>query len=237
VRRLRHDVLNLTETNRLPLVLNGALDDYRRAERSFEEALNSGRPLTPGFHLQQLGLLRQLAGLAKVGAAVEWIDNFLEENPTKKLVVFAWHIEVQREIARATGGIYFAGAKDIEKAKAEFNTGSARVIVCSLQAHREGHTLVGDGNNVTDVLFVENPWTAGAKSQAEDRINRIGRQAEAVFSWTLIASEADVDLWLNELVEKKRAIAAGAADGVQPEAEELDIRNELIRRFSSKATM
>jgi hypothetical protein len=189
---------------------------------------------TPGWHLVQLTRLRELAGEAKVGAAVEWIDNFLDENPGKKLVVFAWHVSVQKAIAKATGGIYLAGSKDIEKSKADFNEGDARVIVCSLQAHREGHTLVGDGMNVTDVLFVENPWHAGAKSQAEDRINRIGRQAEAVFAWTLLAAEADIDVWLNELVESKRVVATGAADGVDATEPALDVRNELIRRFTEK---
>jgi SWI/SNF-related matrix-associated actin-dependent regulator 1 of chromatin subfamily A len=236
VRRLRHDVLNLSETNRIeiPLTLNGALDDYRRAEKSYELAMGTDEAQTPGWHLVQLTRLRELAGEAKVGAAVEWIDNFLDENPGKKLVVFAWHVSVQKAIAKATGGIYLAGSKDIEKSKADFNEGDARVIVCSLQAHREGHTLVGDGMNVTDVLFVENPWHAGAKSQAEDRINRIGRQAEAVFAWTLLAAEADIDVWLNELVESKRVVATGAADGVDATEPELDVRNELIRRFTEK---
>jgi SWI/SNF-related matrix-associated actin-dependent regulator 1 of chromatin subfamily A len=236
VRRLRHDVLNLSETNRIeiPLTLNGALDDYRRAEKSYELAMGTDEAQTPGWHLVQLTRLRELAGEAKVGAAVEWIDNFLDENPGKKLVVFAWHVSVQKAIAKATGGIYLAGSKDIEKSKADFNEGDARVIVCSLQAHREGHTLVGDGMNVTDVLFVENPWHAGAKSQAEDRINRIGRQAEAVFAWTLLAAEADIDVWLNELVESKRVVATGAADGVDATEPALDVRNELIRRFTEK---
>ena len=150
-------------------------------------------------------------------------------------MVFAWHQSVQRKLAKAVGGICLIDAKDIEAAKWEFNEGEARVIVCSLQAHREGHTLVGNSFNVTDVLFVENPWHAGAKSQAEDRINRIGRKAAAVFSWTLLA-DCDIDEWLNNLVESKRQVARAAADGFATDNDaEGAVLSELANRFTEKA--
>ena len=245
VRRLRNEVLGMNETSRFDvnLSLNGALDEYRRAEANFlaylretggQEALSAA---LRAEMLVYLNTMRKLAGEAKIEAAAEWIADFLEENPGKKLVVFAWHIEVQKALAKSVkGAIYLGGVKDIEAAKREFNEGDARVIVCSLQAHREGHTLVGDGHNVTDVLFVENPWHAGAKSQAEDRINRIGQQAEHVFAWTLLGN-CDIDEWMNNLVESKRVIARGAADGTVTSIEdEESLQDALIRKFTEKAS-
>lgn len=244
VRRLRTEVLGFNETSRfeVPLTLNGALDEYFEAENGFLDYLRRNKGAAAVAAAQQaetlvlLNTLRKLAGEAKVEAAVEWIESFLEENPNKKLVVFAWHIEVQKAIAKAVKGIYLGGVKDIEVAKRQFNEGDARVIVCSLQAHREGHTLVGDGHNVTDVLFVENPWHAGAKSQAEDRINRIGQKSDHVFAWTLLAPAAAIDIWLHELVEHKRVVARGAADGRDVAIEDdASIQQLLLERFNEKA--
>ena len=241
VRRLRSDVLNLDETHRVEvqLSLNGNLAEYRHAETNFLDYLRStGGNVSAAVRaevLAQINALRRLAGEAKVEAATSWIADFLEENPDKKLVVFAWHQSVQRKLAKAVGGICLIDAKDIEAAKWEFNEGEARVIVCSLQAHREGHTLVGNSFNVTDVLFVENPWHAGAKSQAEDRINRIGRKAAAVFSWTLLA-DCQIDEWLNNLVESKRIVARGAADGFTTDDQASGaVLTELAAKFAARA--
>ena len=235
VRRLRNDVLDMEETHRIhtPLSLNGGLDAYKAIENAFD-ADEAG----PGAYLKLLTDLRLAVGLAKIDAAVDWVQTFMEENPGKKLVVWAWHIEVQKQIAAALNkarikAIYLKGAKDIETAKAEFNTGDAQVIVCSLQAHREGHTLVGSGHNVTDSLFVESPWHPGAVSQAEDRINRIGQEADVVFAHTLVVEDT-VDGWLVNLIAAKWETFRAAADGTIASHEELDIQNELLGLLRGK---
>jgi SWI/SNF-related matrix-associated actin-dependent regulator 1 of chromatin subfamily A len=233
VRRLRNEVLNLDETHRIhtPLSLNGGLDAYHRIEDNFSAD-------GPGAYLKLLTDLRLAVGLAKIPAAVDWVQDFVEENPGKKLVVWAWHIEVQKGIAAALNGagikaIYLKGAKDIEAAKDAFNTGDVAVIVCSLQAHREGHTLVGNGHDVTDCLFVESPWHPGAVSQAEDRINRIGREADAVFAHTLVVPDT-VDQWLVDLIAAKWETFRAAADGSIAETEEIDIQNILLGLLRDK---
>ena len=231
VRRLRNEVLDMDDTHRVhtPLSLNGGLDEYKHIEDTFV-------PKNPASEaLELLGALRQAVALAKIPAAVDWVQTFIEENPGKKLVVWAWHIEAQKATAAALNkagikAIYLKGAKDIEAAKREFNEGEAQVIVCSLQAHREGHTLVGDGHNVTDSLFIEQPWHPGAVSQAEDRINRIGQQAEAVFATTLVVPDT-VDEWLADLIAAKWETFRSAADGSIPAHEELDIQNQLLAKL------
>lgn len=231
VRRLRNEVLDMEDTHRIqvPLSLNGGLDNYWKTEANFV----AKDPRSEAIEL--LTALRVAAAQAKIPAAVEWVKSYLAENDDKKLVVWAWHIEVQAGIAAALNeagikAIYLKAEQDkgrIEEAKADFNQGDAQVIVCSLQAHREGHTLVGTGHNVTDSLFVEQPWHPGAVSQAEDRINRIGQEAEAVFAHTLIAP-GTVDEWLANLISEKWEIFRAAIDGTVPEGEELDIQNLLL---------
>ena len=90
-----------------------------------------------------------------------------------------------------------------------------------------------DGHNVTDCLFVEQPWHPGAVSQAEDRINRIGQEADAVFAHTLVVDDT-VDGWLVDLIASKWDTFKAAADGTIAESEELDIRNELVKKLRER---
>jgi SNF2 family DNA or RNA helicase len=236
VRRLRSEVLNMTETHRIhmPLSLNGDLDPYWEVEKNFQ----AKDPRS--FMLELLTQLRITAGVCKIPAAVEWVKTFIEENEGKKLVAWAWHIEVQQELTNALNAagieaIYLKGEQDkgqIEEAKARFNEGTAQVIVCSLQAHREGHTLLGDGTNVTDSLFVEQPWHCGAVAQAEDRISRIGRTAEAVFAHTLIVP-GTVDTWLEDMIASKWATFKAGADGTISDWNESSAQKEMMDRLAA----
>jgi hypothetical protein len=236
IRRLRKAVLNMSETHRVHvnLSLNGDLDPYWDVEKNF--VAKDPR----SFMLELLTQLRITAGCCKIPAAIEWVKDFIEENEGKKLVAWAWHIEVQKQLAAALNeagikAVYLKGEQDagrIEEAKEAFNDGDVQVIVCSLQAHREGHTLLGDGTNVTDSLFVEQPFHPGAVSQAEDRISRIGRTAEAVFAHTLIVP-GTVDIWLEDMIASKWEAFKAGADGSIAEWEEDSVQKEMMDRLAA----
>lgn len=237
IRRLRNEVLDMTETHRvqIDLTLNGDLKPYLDLEANFQ---GSGDPRS--FILELLNALRTQISICKIPAAVEWITDFLADNEGKKLVVWADHKEAQRGIAEALNAagikaIYWyeeQGKGRLEEAKAEFNEGDAQVIVCSLKAHGFGHTLVGNGHNVTDALFVEQPWHPGAVTQAEDRINRIGRQAEAVFAHTLVVP-GTVDTWLADLINSKWATFRAAIDGTVSDAEIADMQKVVMDKLAA----
>lgn len=234
VRRLRNDVLDLSDTHRItvPLSLNGGLDPYWDVEANFV----AKDPRSEAIEL--LTALRQEVALCKIPATIEWVEDFIAENPDRKLVVWAWHVPVQVELTKALNAagiptVYLKGEQNkgrIEAAKARFNQGDAQVIVCSLQAHREGHTLVGNGHNVTDSLFVEQPWHPGAIAQSEDRINRIGREAAAVFAHTLVVP-GTVDEWLADLIAAKWETFRAAVDGTIPETEVIDIAAAMVAKL------
>jgi len=216
-RRLRNEVLDMSDTHRIhtPLSLNGALKPYLDVEKNF---VGSGDPRS--FIIELLGALRKSISECKVEASLEWIQTYIEENPGKKLVVWAWHVEAQEGLTNAlnAAGINAVCLRTeqakgrIAQATEAFNRGDTEVLVCSLRAHAEGHTFVGNGHNVTDCLFHEQPWHPGNVAQAEDRINRIGQNAEAVFATTLIVPET-VDTWLEDLIAGKWEVFKRAADG------------------------
>jgi SWI/SNF-related matrix-associated actin-dependent regulator 1 of chromatin subfamily A len=267
VRRERQDVLGLNDTTRVvvPLTLNGALKTYRKAEADIIghvskiasanariEALQAGddpeaaskiaaiqaeQKVLRAEVLVTLTTLRNLAGEAKVEASVEWVKNFFDSNPTKKLVLFAWHKSVQHALVEALAEFnpaqILGGQADVEDQKARFQADdTCKVIVCSIKAAAEGHTLTA----ASDVLFVEQPWHPGAEQQCEDRCNRIGQEAEQVFAWKLLAEET-VDEWVHEIIETKRVVYKATIIGgeVDTDDELGNIVAQVIERFAAKA--
>lgn len=125
-----------------------------------------------GKILKQIGELRQIIGRGKVEAACEWIDNFLEnEPPEEKLLVFAFHKEVQdaiyKHLKRGTGvRITGGGGKKRQEAVYRFQEDpKIRVIVLSIMAASEGITLTAGATT----LFVEYVWTPAVHFQGEKR--------------------------------------------------------------------
>jgi SWI/SNF-related matrix-associated actin-dependent regulator 1 of chromatin subfamily A len=242
IRRMRNEVLNMNDTHRVPvsLSLNGDLNHYWNVEKSFVPKNDNSATI------ELITALRQAVATCKIPAAIEWVADFIETNagddttPAKKLVVWADHIEVQVKLTEAlqAAGIsacYLKGAQDkgqIQQAIDTFNQGDTQVLVCSLKAHGFGHTFVGNGHNVTDCLFVEQPWHPGAVTQAEDRINRIGQNAEAVFAHTLLVP-GTIDEWLSDLINAKWETFKAAIDGTIPTWEEDDILAQLAAKLEA----
>lgn len=222
IRRLRKAVIGNNDTQRVSvkLSLNGALDEYRKAEADLIRFLNETQGTEAAAKarraqaLVRLNTLRTLAGLAKIEAAKDWVETFFEENAGRSLVVFATHIEVQKALVKAFPGCahILGSEKDPEAQKKRFLAGETNLIVCSLGAAREGHTLVGPDIDCHDVLFVEQGWHPGHQSQGEDRINRIGQTAQFCFAHILLGIDT-VDEWLFELIESKRVVVEAALNG------------------------
>jgi hypothetical protein len=247
IRRLRKEVMGMEDTRRIPvsLDLNGALDEYRYAERNLlqwvadKDGPEAAWRASRAEALVLMNSLRRLAGLAKAEAAVEWATDFFEQNEGKSLVVWAWHPEVQRALVRAFPGCatILGGQNDEEAQKARFLSGETNLIVCSILAAKEGHTLVGPDIDCHDALFVERGWNPGTDSQAEDRINRIGQTAQFVFAHYLLAADT-IDEDIDELIESKRVVSQAVLDGTPlPAGEdtEMNIQAEVLRRLAGRA--
>lgn len=237
VRRLRADVLDMHETHRvqIPLSLNGDLNDYRRAEediiRYLSEEIGTAAALKAkrAEVLVQLNTLRRLAEEAKVAATIEWVEDWLESYPEKSLVIFAGHVSVQKALAAHFNCPTILGSqKDVEEQKAIFQSRQHRIIVCSLQAAREGHTLTA----ASDVVFTSLGWTPGGLQQAEDRCNRIGQEADLVQAWQLHAADT-IDEEIARLIENKRRVFKAAIDGTDTDVDD-DILSGVVDYLKSK---
>ena len=69
----------MDETHRIhtPLSLNGGLDAYHAIENAFD-------PSGPGAYLKLLTDLRLAVGLAKIDAAVDWVDDLPRGEPRQE---------------------------------------------------------------------------------------------------------------------------------------------------------
>lgn len=230
IRRLKKDVLkDLPRKIRSPRFIELNKPSRALYERLAQEGAEKAAE-SRAEALVYLNALRQAVGNAKIEMALEWISEFLETE--KQLIVFAKHKRVQHEIINSLRekGInvtHILGGQDknlIEEHKAEFQAGRSQVIVLSLDAAREGHTLTA----ASDVLFIEQGWNPGTHNQAEDRCHRIG-QTDSVTAWYLVGLDT-IDEWLFELIEAKRVVCDAVNDGAVPDDSEESIITEVLDR-------
>ena len=96
--------------------------------------------------------------------------------------------------AKILGGL---STEELSAAREALNTGSARVLVCTLKAGGVGLTLIG----ASTAIFVEKHWNPMIQAQAEDRIHRIG-QRENVHIISLLC-RGTVDMLVEKIIKRK----------------------------------
>jgi SWI/SNF-related matrix-associated actin-dependent regulator 1 of chromatin subfamily A len=241
VRRLKAEVLpQLPAKTRavVPVEIDNEAE-YRLAERDVVAWLQS-QPLDlreldakvaaalRAERLVRLNALKLLAARGKQHAALAWIHDFLSSG--ERLVVFAYHREIQRALLeRFPGALHILGedshaARDAAlRAFQEPDGAENQLIVCSLEVAGQGITLTRSSN----VAFLELDWTPAKHDQAEDRCHRIGQQ-DAVNASYLLAADT-IDETIAALLERKRAVIGAVTDG-REEGEE-GVLEALVREL------
>jgi SNF2 family DNA or RNA helicase len=153
--------------------------------------------------------LRRLLGLAKLEAAIEYIQDFIDNLPlNRKLLVFAHHKEVIAGLAAGlaasspavlTGG---SSANDRKVSIDRFLTeDSCRVFIGNIAAAGTGITLVGPTCKCSDVIFVESTYSVGDNHQAACRVHRIGQQDAVVVR--MLAAHGTIDDRIMDILARK----------------------------------
>ncbi len=164
--------------------------------------------------------LRRAAGLSKVPAAVDWITEHLLAHPSdhgvwpSPLIVWAHHHEVTARLMaglsafapRLIDGTTSQGRRD--QFADEFQSGRVAVLVGSIQAAGVGITLT----RASEALFVEMDWTPAMVLQSEDRIHRIGQDAQQVCYTNLIAANT-LDERIHDVLFAKGGVLTALMDG------------------------
>lgn len=187
--------------------------------------------------LTHLNALRVLIGKAKVGPAVEWLDEWLQSSEGK-IVVFTVHKQMVETIMSVLRGreydvAGFTGDTSLTDRQVEVDRflddeQDVRVFVCTYGAGGVGLNL----QKAADVLLVEYPWRPADLHQAEDRIHRIG-QDESVTVWEM-TTERTIEDDMLDLLSEKMAIADRVLDGGMDATTE-GIAKKLMERMLAEA--
>jgi len=173
---------------------------------------------SPAIQLTRIEALKQLVVTGKIDSCIKWIKNFLEGSD-QKLVVFCTH---QIVVDRLLNDLYefqpvgIDGRTAVNKRQAiveAFQTNpNIRVFIGNIKAAGVGLTLTA----ASSTCFLELGWTPGEHDQAEDRVHRIGQEADSVNAYYLLGQDT-IDMKIAELLDEKRKVLDSVLDGKETE--------------------
>ena len=227
IRRMKKDVLEeLPDKIRqfIPIVPSTKyLADYRRLAKQWlseYDYYKTAGGMPQGFVLNMLTALRHAAGQMKVPAAADWIAEYQDQNTDKPIIVFHHHQDVGQELVKllrtdkrfqgkkwgTINGSVSAEKRDVRVQA--FQAGELDGLICSTIAAKEGLTLTA----ADTVVFIEREWVSGWEEQAEDRVNRIGQDADLVHA-VYLSVVGTIDEKFDRIVEEKREVVSAILDG------------------------
>lgn len=160
----------------------------------------------PHRYAGQLATQRRELGILKVNPAADYLTVELENNPTERLVVFAWHNEVITALLQRLAPfnpVAITGAtpeKDRGDLVARFQdlTSATRVFIGNIQAAGTAITLTA----ASRLFFVEQSWVPADMAQAADRVHRIGQQ-DSVLVQTFVTADQSPDHAITKTLYRK----------------------------------
>jgi len=175
-----------------------------------------------GLMLTEITELKKAAGLAKVGPAVDWLTEFLEEETP--VLLFLHHHEVSDPIVEQLNaklkdefeGIYRAPIppsldgrmseprrmREVDK----FNQGDFPILAAGTLAMGEGFD--GLQKRASHVAFAEFEWNQAAHDQAEGRLDREGQEEPVTSHYLMAVGTIDEDL--ANLIDSKGTVVSAA---------------------------
>lgn len=191
---------------------------YRDRAQMWAEGLDNPRR-NEGYVLNMLNDLRKICGEMKALPAAQWcVDYIGQAEESKPLIIFAHHIDIQESIeahlkemlprlriSKINGGVSPKKRQDIVD---RFQDGGCDVLLATTVAAKEGLTLTA----ADTVVFVEREWVPAWEEQAEDRVNRIGQDADTVWA-VYLTIDGTIDEKFNAIIEDKRANIKAILDG------------------------
>jgi SWI/SNF-related matrix-associated actin-dependent regulator 1 of chromatin subfamily A len=217
--RRNKSVLNLPpQTLRIEFVDMVNREAYDLLHREYATASRRSRfggKNAGAYRLTLLQNLLMLVARCKAKSTVEWIRNYLENNPNEKLIAFVTHTQMLDVIHRRgapEGTSIFINGSVASKKRADlihrFQTDpSCRLAVVNAKAGGSGITLTA----ATKSVCCELPWTATLTTQLMGRNHRIGqtRETEMVF----LLTKDTIEEKLCKVIQQKQEIHEAIIEG------------------------
>lgn len=225
LRRLKKDVLDLPEKTHIteyvemtPKQAQIYKEVTAEIKMNIDQIKMASNPLAELIRMRQAtGYTGILSSTVKESAKLDRMEELVEEavENGKKVVIFSNWTQMTHAIEERLRKKYSVIAvitgetKDDERQRMVeiFQNSSCPVIVGTIGAMGTGLTLTAG----TVEIFMDEPWNRANKEQAEDRCHRVGT-TENITIYTLICKDT-IDERINEIVEKKGAMADALVDG------------------------
>jgi SWI/SNF-related matrix-associated actin-dependent regulator 1 of chromatin subfamily A len=170
----------------------------------------------------KMGILKQISARGKVEGAKDIIHNIIDGG--QKLIVFCFLKEVVAALKQEFRDAVTVTGDDTTEQKQhavdKFQTDErCKLIILNYRSGGTGLTLTAASN----VLFIEQPWTAAECIQAEDRAHRNG-QKNAV-NCVYLLGDGTIDEYLYNLIQTKKTIADGVT-GTEDETMEQRVNQQ-----------
>ena len=228
LRRTKEQVLTeLPPKQRTLIPLRVDMRNYEKIEKSLYQWLVEMKGRAAAMRakgseaLVKLNELRQAAAAAKIKPFLEWLEDWRQDHPGQKIVVFGYHKATAAAIAAAypdmptvTGD---TSARQKQIAVDRFQTDpSVWLISGNVDALGVGLTLTAAATTAT----VELCWTPDPHNQADDRVRRIGQKASHCDNYYFLAmGTTDERLWVN--IERRSNVSGQVLDGDAPMQEQI----------------
>ena len=225
LRRLKKDVLDLPEKTYITEYVEMTPKQEQiykevtaQIRMNIDQIKMANNPLAELIRMRQAtGYTGILSSTVKESAKLDRMEELVEEavENGKKVVIFSnWTqmtLPIYNRLAVKYHGTYITGEVDSDQRQANVKKfqedDNCKFIVGTIGAMGTGLTLTAG----TVEIFMDEPWNRANKEQAEDRCHRVGTK-ENVTIYTLIC-KGTIDERINELVEKKGAMADALVDG------------------------
>jgi len=239
LRRFKKDVLTqLPDKIYRPIfttITNAA--EYNKAERDFVAwLLERGERTdfgTRALALVKMNNLRHLAAQGKVRP----VANFLtpcQDADGHKVVVFSSFVDTLEDLSDEKGGFLYDGSTPKDERQEIVKQFQANAAECfffgTIGAAGVGITLTAADR----LVFVDLPWTPGAKEQAEDRIHRIGQKKSAEIIPFL--AKGTIDERILTLLSDKEKVISQVVDGFAADRASIEsVSTKLLESFLNQA--
>jgi SNF2 family DNA or RNA helicase len=178
--------------------------------------------------------MRQITGISKVPAAIDYVEEFLLECD-RKLVIFLHHKAVatlltnrlnqtMKDMGRGPVLSFHSGLDSTQRQMVidDFYKPEHRIMVASTLAAGEGINL----QCCSDCLMLERQWNPAKEEQAEARFPRPGQTADKINA-TYLTALGTIDEFLGEMVEGKRAANKSTLDNKELDWDEASLMRAL----------
>ena len=159
-------------------------------------------------HLVKLGVMRRLSIEGKMKAIIQWLKDFRESHPNRKLIVFGVHREPLEELAEKFKCMVINGgtsAKKKNELKNEFIDNNDTFLFGNMDAMGTGVDGLQHVSN--DMLIIEYPWDTAKLTQVKGRLHRSGQKSAPNINYMFSDETIDVQMW-QMLLEKERVVEA-----------------------------